>query len=94
MDFSRVVGNPEVIDRCSLILEGGGMSIQFAPEGLKLLGRMSIDRIYIEGKTLVIHQADPATEKQGRSGAGNDHSDVGDRDGFAGESWGRVDGVM
>ena len=47
MDFSRVVGNPEVIDRCSLVLEGGGMAIQFAPEGLKLLGRMSIDSIYI-----------------------------------------------
>ncbi|WP_175413276.1 hypothetical protein [Pseudomonas sp. 37 R 15] len=55
---------------------------------------MSIDRIYIEGKTLVIHKADPSTEKQGRSGSGNDHAHMRDRDGFAGESWGRVDGIM
>ncbi|AZF05606.1 hypothetical protein C4J94_2839 [Pseudomonas sp. R5-89-07] len=70
------------------------MAIQFAPEGLKLLGRMSVDRIYIEGKTLVIHKSDPSTVKKGRSSSGNDQSHVGYRDGFARAAWGRVDGIV
>jgi len=55
---------------------------------------MSIDLIYIEGSTLVIHKAAPATEKQGGACRCNDHAHVRDCNGFIDVAWGRVDGVM
>ncbi|SDY31294.1 hypothetical protein SAMN03159453_00189 [Pseudomonas sp. NFIX28] len=71
-----------MIDRCCLVTEGGELVVQFLPEGLKGLGSMSIDRIYIEGKTLFIHKADPAIEKSSRTGASNNHSEVRDSNSF------------
>ncbi|KRW62330.1 hypothetical protein AO726_02595 [Pseudomonas sp. TTU2014-080ASC] len=94
MDYSRIVGKPEVIDRCCLVVEGGGMVIQFAPEGLQSLGSMSVDRIYIEGSALVIHKADPAVKQERRSCCCDDHAKMRESDGLAGKAWGSALGVM